>query len=112
MTQGPGGTDDVAPPAAATPVGDVPATSTAESAGDPHLVPVDADGVVVVTVGTAIWWVAFLVLLVWPDHAGHGGSRGWLAITLAGGVLGLYGIYYTRRRRSAIRRSRGGGPQS
>ena len=101
MTQGPDGTDDTSasPPAA-------------ETAGDPHLLPLDADGVAVVTVGTALWWVAFLVLLVWPDHAGHGGPRGWLAITFAGGVLGLIGIWYTRRRRAAIRRSRAAGSQS
>ena len=111
MTQGPGGTDGQAPvepqPLAAEPVAD-----DAAAAGDPHLLPVDADGVVVITVGTALWWVGFLVLLVWPDHAGHGGHRGWLAITFAGGALGLYGIYYTRRRREAIRRSRAAGPQS
>jgi hypothetical protein len=74
--------------------------------GDPQLLPLDADGVGVITVGTVLWWVAFVVLLVWPDHAGHGGPRGWLAITFAGGTLGIYGIYYTRRRRAAIRRSR------
>ena len=80
----------------------------AEVVGAPELVPVDADGVAVVTAGTVAWWVVFVVLLAFHGRLEDNGHGDWLWIALAGGVLGLYGVYYCRRRRDAIRRDREG----
>lgn len=61
--------------------------------------PVETDGVTVVAVGTALWALAFLVLLPgYPRLAAAG--QGWVLWTCAVGVaLGLLGIAVLRRRR-------------
>lgn len=55
----------------------------------------------VLILGTAIWFVAFLVLLPFRgrlDGAGHGD---WVWIGLAGWTLGLVGIVVARAQRAA-----------
>ncbi|MEY9837007.1 DUF2530 domain-containing protein [Streptacidiphilus sp. EB103A] len=71
----------------------------------PSAPPMEANDVAIVTGGTVVWLVGFVVLL--PFHgwlADHGDTK-WLWTCLAGFGLGLIGIWYCRARRDAIRRS-------
>jgi Protein of unknown function (DUF2530) len=66
--------------------------------------PLEANDVAVVTGGTVVWFVLFLVQLPfygWFDDHGH---TWWIWTCLAGAGLGLIGIWYVRRRRNAMRR--------
>lgn len=76
--------------------------------------PLDVDGVRTVLVGTVLWAVAFVVLLVLRDELVDQGREWWLWTALAGAGLGMLGFEYTRRRRDAIvrvRRYRSGHPE-
>jgi Mg2+ and Co2+ transporter CorA len=64
-----------------------------------------ADGVLPVTVGTALWGVAFLVLLPLHGRLSDSGRGWWLWVCLAGFGLGLLGTWWVRRRREAYRRA-------
>ncbi|MFD8316053.1 DUF2530 domain-containing protein [Kitasatospora purpeofusca] len=68
--------------------------------------PLEANDVAIVGGGTVLWFVAFVVLLpFWGTLSDH--DRGnWPWICLAGGGLGLIGLWYCRARRDAIARSR------
>lgn len=68
--------------------------------------PVDVDGVSTVAVGTALWAVALVVLLLIRDRLEENGTTWWLWTCVTGLGLGLVGLAYTRRRRNAIRRVR------
>lgn len=72
----------------------------------PPTKPVDVDGVRTVLVGTVLWTVAFVVMLVVRDDLVASGREWWLWTCLAGAGLGLLGYEYTRRRRDAIARVR------
>ncbi|MFD0209667.1 DUF2530 domain-containing protein [Streptomyces hirsutus] len=75
--------------------------------GNPqHEAPEPLEGPVVATIvgGTIIWFALFLVQLPfygWFDDRGH---TWWLWTCLAGGGLGFIGIWYVRRRDTAIKR--------
>ena len=60
-----------------------------------------------VGVGTALWAVAFVVLLVLRSRLRAHGHLWWLGTCAAGVVLGLAGLVYVTRRRRAIRLARG-----
>jgi hypothetical protein len=62
--------------------------------------PLDVDGVRTVAVGTALWLLAFLLLLPFYGqlHASH--RLWWLWTCLAGFGLGIIGWDYCRRRRN------------
>lgn len=66
----------------------------------------EADDVAIVTGGTVLWLVAFLVLLPFHGWLSDHGDTKWLWTCLAGAALGLLGIWYCRARRAAIARSR------
>ncbi|GHF46860.1 hypothetical protein GCM10010218_30180 [Streptomyces mashuensis] len=73
-----------------------------------HEAPEPLEGPVVATVtgGTIVWFVLFLVQLPfygWFEDHGH---LWWLWTCLAGGGLGLIGIWYVRKRDAAIRAAR------
>lgn len=68
--------------------------------------PVDVDGVAVITVGTVLWALAFLVLLPFRSRLAAHDADWWLWTCAAGVALGLYGIAYCRRRRARLERSR------
>jgi hypothetical protein len=68
--------------------------------------PVDTDGVRSVTIGTALWVVALVVMLPFKGRLDAAGQGWWLWTCVAGVGLGLLGIEYTRRRRDAIARVR------
>jgi hypothetical protein len=64
----------------------------------PEIEPMEVDDARIVAVGTALFAVAFVVLLAFRsslDHAGHGR---WPWVALSGVVLGLAGWTYCRRR--------------
>jgi hypothetical protein len=79
------------------------ASSTAAA---PDVAPVDTDGVRTVAVGTGLWAVALVVLLVMRDDLEAAGRSWWIWTAVAGLGLGLLGFEYTRRRRDAIARVR------
>lgn len=59
---------------------------------------VDADGIRVVSVGTALFAIASVVLgLLYPQLAATGRAW-WLAVCLSGAGLGLVGLLYCGRR--------------
>ncbi|MFF5183798.1 DUF2530 domain-containing protein [Streptomyces sp. NPDC000345] len=73
--------------------------------------PLEGPVVPVITGGTIIWFVLFLVQLPfygWFDDHGH---LWWLWTCLAGSALGLLGIRITRRRDAAIKRARAAAPE-
>ena len=64
--------------------------------------PLEGDDVKVVTIGTVLWAIAFVAIVPFYGRLADDG-RGWWAWTcLAGFGLGLLGIEYCRRRRSAL----------
>jgi hypothetical protein len=63
--------------------------------------PLDVDGTRTVAVGSALWLVAFLVLLPFHDTLSASGRGWWLWTCLAGFGLGVIGWDYCRRRRKA-----------
>lgn len=68
--------------------------------------PLEANDVAIVGAGTALWFVAFLVLLPF-HHALAAHDRGyWQWTCLAGGLLGLIGLWYCRSRRASLERRR------
>jgi Flp pilus assembly protein protease CpaA len=66
--------------------------------------PVATDDVRTVTVGTALWAVALVAAVVFRERLRDGGHLWWVGACLAGFVLGLVGLAYTRRRAAAIAR--------
>ncbi|WP_328311357.1 DUF2530 domain-containing protein [Streptomyces sp. NBC_00442] len=71
-----------------------------------HEAPEPLEGPVVATItgGTILWFVLFLVQLPfygWFDDHGH---VWWVWTCLAGGGLGLIGIWYVRGRDAALKR--------
>ncbi|MFF3561882.1 DUF2530 domain-containing protein [Streptomyces sp. NPDC002574] len=68
--------------------------------------PLEANDVATVTIGTVVWFALFVVQLPFYGwYADHG--HAWIIWTcLAGGGLGLIGLWYVRARRDAIARSR------
>lgn len=61
--------------------------------------PLDVDGVRTITIGTALWVIAFIGLLPFVGTLRDSGHIWWLWTCLAGFGLGLIGIEYCRRRR-------------
>lgn len=70
----------------------------------PDPLPLETDDVKIVAFGTALWIVALVVFLVLHDRLADDGHRSWLWVALAGSFLGLVGLRYVVRRRSALRR--------
>lgn len=60
--------------------------------------PMETNDVLIVGVGTALFAVAFVVLLVLHGTLQHSGRGQWPWIALSGFVLGLLGLTYCRRR--------------
>lgn len=67
--------------------------------------PLDVDGVRTLQVGTALWAVAFLVLLPFWSRLSADGHLWWLWTCLAGFAGGLLGLAHCIRRRNARRRA-------
>lgn len=63
--------------------------------------PLDVDGVRTLAVGTALWGVAFLMLLPFYGELRDSERLWWLWTCAAGFGLGLVGWDYCRRRKNA-----------
>lgn len=63
--------------------------------------PLDVDGVRTLQVGTALWGLAFLLLLPFSGALRDDGRLWWLWTCIAGFGLGLLGWDHCRRRRNA-----------
>jgi len=63
--------------------------------------PRTADGVLAVSLGTVLWALGFVVL--WATGARFGDDPDWLAVCVAGTLLGLMGLVFVTRRRAAYR---------
>lgn len=61
--------------------------------------PLDVDGVRTVAVGTALWALAFVLLLPFYGRLEESGRLWWLWTCVAGFGLGIIGWDYCRRRR-------------
>lgn len=70
----------------------------------PQIAPLDVDGVRTVTIGTALWLVAFLALLPFYGRLSDDGHAWWLWTCLAGCGLGAFGIEWCRRIRDQRQR--------
>ncbi|WP_244884221.1 DUF2530 domain-containing protein [Carbonactinospora thermoautotrophica] len=64
--------------------------------------PMETNEVLVLTVGTVLWGLAFGVLLPFHGRLAETGHGWWVWTCLAGVGIGLLGIYYTRRRREKL----------
>jgi uncharacterized protein DUF2530 len=62
--------------------------------------PVQVDSRRVILIGTAIWFVAFVVLLPFYDWLGRHGHHVWLWTCLAGWILGLLSLPLIRMHRN------------
>jgi hypothetical protein len=64
----------------------------------------ETDDVRIVGLGTALWLVALLACLLLRNRLSDDGRDSWVWVTLAGAFLGVVGLRYVVRRRSALRR--------
>jgi Protein of unknown function (DUF2530) len=79
-------------------------TARAEETQQPPIPePMEVNDVLIVTVGTVLFSIAFLVMLPFHTSLEHAGHGRWPWIALAGALLGLVGIAYCRRRAAGIR---------
>lgn len=69
--------------------------------------PLDVDGVRTVAVGTALWALAFVLLLPFYGRLEDSGRGWWLWTCVAGFGLGIIGWDYCRRRRRRTLETRG-----
>lgn len=92
------------PPSDQQPAETTPETTPAETTTRPELEPLPDDGVLPVAIGTALWFVALVVLLLFVGDLRHDGHLWWIATAATGFGLGLVGIRYCVRRRDRLRR--------
>lgn len=76
-------------------------------ASRPDPAPLETDDVRIVAGGTALWAAAFVVLVV-LDVAGANVHGWWIAMCGYGTLLGLVGVKYCQRRRTAGSRAAAG----
>jgi hypothetical protein len=69
----------------------------------PPVPPLDVDGVGAVIVGTVLFAVAFVILLLFRPQLAEADASWWLIVTAAGFGLGLLALAYTTRRRRVYR---------
>lgn len=71
--------------------------------------PLETDDVKVVAVGTALWALGLLVLVLLRVSDAAEVPGWWLGMCGYGLALGLYGVRYCRRRHAAIERDKARG---
>lgn len=71
-----------------------------------ELMPLEVNGITAVTIGTGIWSVATLVMVLMRDQLEASGRGDWVAIGVCGIILGLLGMRYTKRRVARIERAK------
>ena len=81
-------------------------SGSASQASKKELKPLEVNGITAVTIGTAIWSVATLVMVLMRDQLEASGRGDWVAIGVCGIILGLLGMRYTKRRVARIERAK------
>lgn len=71
-----------------------------------ELKPLEVNGITAVTLGTGLWAVATLVMVLMRDRLEASGRGDWIAIGVCGIILGLLGMRYTRRRAARIEQAK------
>ena len=71
-----------------------------------ELMPLEVNGITAVTIGTGIWSVATLVMVLMRDQLEASGRGDWVAIGVCGIILGLLGMRYTKRRAARIEQAK------
>jgi hypothetical protein len=71
-----------------------------------ELKPLEVNGITAVTLGTGIWAVATLVMVLMRDQLEAAGRGDWIAIGVCGIILGLLGMRYTKRRAARIEQAK------
>lgn len=66
--------------------------------------PLDEDGVGAVAIGTVLWAIAAVILFLLRDRLAESGAQWWVWVAVTGAALGVPGLWFTTRRRSAYRR--------
>ena len=66
------------------------------------LEPLEINGITAVIVGTIVWTVATVIMILMRDQLEASGRGHWIWICACGVLLGLLGIRYTRRRAARI----------
>ena len=70
-----------------------------------ELAPLEVNGITAVTLGTVIWSVFTLIMVLIRHRLEDSGRGNWIAIGVAGIILGLLGMRYTKRRVARLERS-------
>ena len=81
-------------------------SSSAVQAAKKELAPLEVNGITAVTIGTGIWSVATLIMVLMRDQLEVAGRGNWIAIGVCGIILGLLGMRYTKRRAARIERAK------
>jgi len=71
-----------------------------------QLTPLEVNGITAVTVGTGLWSVATLIMVLMRDQLEASGRSNWIAIGVCGIILGLLGMRYTKRRAARIEQAK------
>ena len=71
-----------------------------------ELTPLEVNGITAVTIGTGIWSVATLIMVLMRDQLEASGRNNWIAIGVCGIILGLLGMRYTKRRATRIEQAK------
>jgi len=81
-------------------------SSSIDSPEKKQLTPLEVNGITAVTIGTGIWSVATLIMVLMRDQLEASGRNNWIAIGVCGIILGLLGMRYTKRRAARIQRAK------
>jgi hypothetical protein len=94
------GIDDAVTQRAASEHGD--ANTGGAAAGRVEIEPMETNDVLIVAIGTALFAVAFFILLALRTSLERSGHGRWPWIALSGALLGLVGLVYCRRRQQRM----------
>ena len=81
-------------------------SSSIDSPEKKQLTPLEVNGITAVTIGTGIWSVATLIMVLMRDQLEASGRGNWIAIGVCGIILGLLGMRYTKRRATRIEQAK------
>ena len=81
-------------------------SSSIDSPAKKQHTPLEVNGITAVTIGTGIWSVATLIMVLMRDQLEASGRNNWIAIGVCGIILGLLGMRYTKRRAARIEQAK------
>ena len=64
----------------------------------------DEDAILPVAIGTAVWLVALVVLVVMRPTLDENGTAWWIGVAIVGALSGLLGLVFLRWRKGRARR--------